>query len=246
MIRPAPRSAPAWAEQVALLTPSRRASPLVVCPSFSSVGRSSIAKRVRPSTPVSASSVPPVPSGGPLELPDVLAQSGSGDEGGQRGADAVLGDGQRMARELRPMQVLHEVPHRTHHGLERRLLGAKQRLPCTGIAPLQLADPWWCGRCVPGADQVRVRGPGRCAGRPLPRDRCESAGSRGSLDGADVDAEAGAVVDGGGAVAGVHPRLGRIRSRRPPPLRVSPPPAILRTDRCQPQGALVKGFPKMT
>lgn len=40
---------------------------------------------------------------------------------------------------------------------------------------------------------------------PASRDDRESAGAGRALDGLDVDAEAGAVVDGAGAVAGIHP-----------------------------------------
>lgn len=46
---------------------------------------------------------------------------------------------------------------------------------------------------------------------PAPRDDREAAAARRAGDGLDVDAEAGAVVDGGGAVAGVHSRLGHAR-----------------------------------
>lgn len=47
-------------------------------------------------------------------------------------------------------------------------------------------------------------------GPPFPDDR-ESAGAGRALDGVDVDTEAGSVVDGGGAVARVHPGLRDVR-----------------------------------
>ena len=65
----------------------------------------------------------------------------------------------------------------------------------------------WVGLVVTGEAAVMDEPAETSLDGPAPRDHCEAAGSRGSLDGVDVDAEAGAVVDGGGAVAGIHPRL---------------------------------------
>ncbi|WP_344420682.1 hypothetical protein [Streptomyces lavendulocolor] len=96
------------------------------------------------------------PLPGALALPDGAVQPGAGDEAVERGAGAVLGRAQGVARELRPVQVLHHVPHRRQYGVERGPLGVAHQAPGGGVALVQGAHPGRGGGGAVGVDAFQL------------------------------------------------------------------------------------------